>query len=403
MIFDTVFRSTNHCFDHQHDLKPDRIAMPHSHRSENSTSDLAIPKNLREVTTEWLNSILAPYLDEHIVMGSQAKPFSDPGQTADIVDISLHYDSDETDLPNRMIAKLAALDPETRELCETFKHYERESAFYRAFSGDDLPLPRCFYTRHDPDTQDMVILMEHLAPSQSLSYAITAAHVQTAVRQAAVLHARWWNDDFVKRQPALVQLDDPDHWINAADAAVAAIGSVRRLVGNGCEKSIAAIEVFAANFDAAMRHARSRPFTLQHGDYHGKQMFFPNDEGEGRFAIIDWQFSVAGPAVWDVSRILNLGLNSDIRRNVEADLINDYLEILANNGVGNYGLKQFSIDHKFGTLFTQMINFIAVNQTDEKLLEQECGECGLDWKEVWLLRGERMIEELDVAGFIRSL
>lgn len=44
---------------------------------------------------------------------------------------------------------------------------------------------------------------------------------------------------------------------------------------------------------------------------------------------------------------------------------------------------------RFGTLLTPLINFVALDQTDEKLIERECGECGLDWKEVWLLCEEK--------------
>ena len=365
--------------------------------------EVGIPICAKEVNTAWLNTVLVPHLDGHVVLGSQARPFSDPGQTADIVEISLHYDSDDCALPDKMIAKLAALDPETRDMCRTFRHYERETGFYAAFAGDDLPIPRCFHTDFNPETQDQIILMEHLAPSQSLSYAISLDHVRTAISHVARLHARWWNDDFVKHQPALVQLDDNDHWSNASQGAFAAIDTVRQLVGDRCENSIAAMIAFADNYDAAMVHARSRPFTLQHCDYHGKQMFFPNDQGEGRFAIIDWQFSVAGPAAWDIARICNLGLDSKERELHQNELIDLHLAELAQGGVEDYGREQFMIDYKFGILITQLINFIAVNQTDQSIPERECAECGLDWTEVWLMRGERMMENFDVARFVRGL
>ncbi|MEO1169972.1 MAG: phosphotransferase [Pseudomonadota bacterium] len=361
-----------------------------------------IPTCVEDFSTQWLNAVLAPHLEEWRVLGCQAKPFSEPGQTADIVEIAIHYDSDDCPLPDRMIAKLAATDPETREMCRVFKHYERETSFYQSFPADELPIARCFHADLDPATYDMVILMEHLAPSYSPGYSITIEQVRLAIQQAATLHARWWNDQFLKRQPALVQLDDPDHWHNGAAGAVSAFDPIRRIMGDKCEASIAALQAFSDNLERVMNHLQQRPFALQHCDYHAKQMFFPSDAG-GRFAIIDWQFSVAGPAAFDIARIINLGLKSETRSDVESALIDEYLELLRSGGVTDYGRDEFLIDYRVGVMFTQLINFIAIAQTDTALVERECTECGLDWKEVWMLRGERMIEQLDLAPFLRAL
>ena len=112
---------------------------------------------------------------------------------------------------------------------------------------------------------------------------------------------------------------------------------------------------------------------------------------------------MAGPAAWDIARICNLGLDYEVRQQCQDELIGQYLAELARGGVENYDREQFWTDYKLGIFMTQLINFIAVNQTDAALLERECAESGLDWKEVWLMRGERMMEEKDVAGFIQSL
>ncbi len=361
-----------------------------------------IPRSVEDITTRWLNAVLAPHLAGCRVLGSQVEPFSEPGQTADIVDISLVYDSFRCTLPTRMIAKLAATDPETREMCATFKLYERETGFYGSFPTKGLPIAQCFHADFDPATLDMVILMEHLAPSYSPGYSISVEQVRLAIQQAATLHARWWNDDFLKRQPALVQLDDPDHWRNAAAGAASAFDSIRRIMGDQCEASIAAMEAYSDNLEEVMKFLGRRAFALQHSDFHAKQMFFPSDAG-GRFAIIDWQYPVAGPAAWDIARIINLGLKSETRSEIEEALIDEYLDLLNAHGVASYGRSEFLIDYKIGVMITQLINFIAVAQTDTALVKRECAEHGLDWKEVWLLRGERMIEEYGIAEFLRAL
>lgn len=366
------------------------------------TADIAIPTSVDDVTTEWLNAALEPHLDAHVVADSSAKPISDPGLLSDIADISLKYDNEDCSLPTRMIAKLAATNPGARDLSVMLNAYDIETGFYRSFSGDDLPIVRCFHARHNPETQDMVILMEHLAPSQSPSWKITPDQVRLAIQQVAILHARWWNDDSLKGLKAVSRLDNRERWQNVAQMAVATGDDIRRHVGDRCDTGIAAMEAYSACFDSVMEHVQQRPFALQHQDYMPKQMFFPHN-GEGRFAIIDWQFQHAAPGAWDISRLMSMCLDTDTRHRIETDLINDYLEALVANGVNNYGIEDFNIDHKFGVFLSQLMNFIGVTQNDVALVKRECEQLGLDWKDVWLFRGERMIEELDVVGFFRSL
>ncbi len=371
--------------------------------SKRSQPVRTIPNSAKDITTAWLNSVLEPHLEGYRVLGSQAKPFSEPGQTADVVEVSLIYDSARCALPTRMIAKLAASDPDTREMSRTFRLYERETGFYQVFPGADLPIARCFRAEYDPETYDAVILLEHLAPSYSPSYGISLEQIELAIREVARLHARWWNDPFVKQQSALLQLDDPDHWPNAAEGAVNAIARVEELLGDACSASVEVARIYAERTEAIMAYIKTRPFTLMHSDYHPKQMFFPNAQGEGKFAVIDFQFSIAGPGAFDLSRLFNLGLDTTVRRAHEAHIVDVYLDQLSQLGVAGYDRNAFLIDHKMGVMMTQLINFIAISQTDEALVRQECAEYGLDWKDVWLLRGEAMMRELEVPTFLRSL
>lgn len=366
-------------------------------------SESSFPTCAEDFTTRWLNDALSPHLDGCRLLGSLAKPFDEPGQTADVVEIWLDYDSSDCTLPDRMIAKLPSSDPATRDMCKIYGHFEKEVSFYQNFAGDDLPIARCFHAQFDPETHDAIILLEHLAPSYSPSYAISVEQVRTAFQQVARMHARWWNDDFLKQDPAIVQLDDIDRWRTAASGVVAAIDTVRSLVGSQCEASVEVVTLYEQRLEDLVQFWQTRPFTLAHSDFHGKQMFFPNDEGKGKFALIDFQYPLAGPGAYDVSRLLNLGLAADQRTASQTQLIDGYLEELAANGVENYGADDFLIDHKLGTMTTQIINFIAVNQTDPEFMAKECDEYGLDWKDVWLLRGEAMLRELEVADFLRAL
>lgn len=363
-------------------------------------SEIAIPKTAQDFTAQWLNAVLAPHLNGAQVLGAKATPFAEPGQTADVVEIWLDYDSADCVLPDRMIAKLAAKDEATREMCQTFMLYEKEVGFYQRFADGALPMPRCFYAQFDPEAQDMIILMEHLSPSYSPAYGISAEQVRMALREITKIHARWWNDEAVKHETAIVQLDDMERWQDFAAAGVAASDEVRKLVGYQCEDSIEVAKLYQDRLDEIVGFWQTRPFTLAHADFHGKQMFFPNDQGDGKFALIDFQFPMAAPGIFDVSRLLNIGLATDQRTASQTQLIEGYLEALAARGVENYSHNDFLIDHRIGTMFSQLINLVALLQTDHELFARECADYGLDWKDVWLLRGEAMLRELKVADFL---
>ncbi|GAB5480629.1 MAG: hypothetical protein Pars92KO_03860 [Parasphingorhabdus sp.] len=368
-----------------------------------SYQEVTIPACAQDVTAQWLNQVLAPHLAGHQILGAQTKPFAEPGQTADVVEIWLDYDSSHCTLPDRMIAKLAARDETTREMCQTFALYEKEVSFYQRFADGALPMPRCFHAQFDPDAQEMIILLEHLSPSYSPAYGISVEQVSMALREVTKIHARWWNDEVVKQETAIVQLDDMERWQNLAASGVAAIEAVQGCVGSQCEISIEVAQLYQDRLEEIVRFWQTRPFTLAHSDFHGKQMFFPNDQGEGKFALIDFQYPIAGPGTFDVSRLLNLGLATDERHASQEQLIEGYLSALAANGVENYSHDDFLIDHRLGTMFSQLINLAALFQTDYELLEEECAQFGLDWKEVWLLRGEAMLRELQVADFLRAI
>lgn len=365
--------------------------------------EASIPRTANDITAQWLNQVLAPHLGGHRVFGAQAKPFSEPGQTADVVEIWIDYDSARCALPERMIAKLAARDGSTREMCQTFALYEKEVSFYQKFADDTLPMPRCFHAQFDPDTQDMIILMEHLAPSYSPAYGVSLDQVRMALREVTKIHARWWNDDTIKRESAIVQLDDRERWRNLAAAGFAATEAIRDAVGSQAEATIEVINVYQDRLENVVRYWQTRPFTLSHADFHGKQMFFPNTKGEGKFALIDFQYPIAGPGVFDVSRLLNLGLSMEDRKASQSGLIEDYFAALTAHGVEGYSHADFLIDHRLGTMMSQLINAAALFQTDTELLASECAGFGLDWKDVWLLRGEAMLRELNVADFLRAI
>ncbi|MDZ7684480.1 MAG: oxidoreductase family protein [Gammaproteobacteria bacterium] len=119
------------------------------------------------------------------------------------------------------------------------------------------------------------------------------------------------------------------------------------------------MEYYAAHIETILDYLATRPFTLVHGDYHPKQMFFPTAEG-GNFAVIDWQFSFVAQGAWDLARIVVTGQDAASRRERESALITQYHDGIKARGVEDYSREALEDDFRLGILVNRMIMMIAI-------------------------------------------
>jgi aminoglycoside phosphotransferase (APT) family kinase protein len=84
--------------------------------------------------------------------------------------------------------------------------------------------------------------------------------------------------------------------------------------------------------DAYYREFESGPLTLLHGDSHlGNTFSMPG----GRSGLLDWQVVWQGPGLREVSYWMTTGLDSDVRRTHERELLERYLEGLRTGGIAD--------------------------------------------------------------------
>jgi len=361
-----------------------------------------IPTEPSGYTPEWFTEALTPHLAEDQILSCRVEPYGAPGQTAEILSAQLTYESGSSILPARLVIKTTSRDPQVIELINTFDQYRRETAFYSQQTDLAIPTPRCYFSSHDPETQHFVLLLEDLAPSVSPSWAIAPDQVQLAVHHLAPFHARWWNDPGLERQDWLVQQSDNEFYAAFFGGAAAGIDAVRASFGSEVEYSEALANRVLEKTSTILDYFLTRHHTLVHGDYHGKQMFFPTNDG-GRFAVIDWQFPFRAQGPWDLARIVQLGLEPSARRKLEPELITRYLTGLATAGVGDYDRQDFEDDYRIGIAVSQLIMMIAVAQTDPAIIDAECAALDLDWKDVSLRRGDQHLRDWEVLDLIERI
>ncbi|MGB1341324.1 MAG: phosphotransferase [Pseudomonadales bacterium] len=362
---------------------------------------LMIPNRIEDFTVDWLNAVLASTIDAQVTE-CRVWQSEEPGQTAEIVVIEAVFDRDDPALPTRMIGKYTSQNPQViEEIINVFDQYRRETSFYRDFEDPGIAIPKCLYQAFDAERQAFVLLMKDLGPASSPSWGVSTDQVEYGLRQLPRLHARWWNHERLREKDYFVQFDD-EHFFAMGFGGAAAIVPGLAAHFDNVAVTEALMPAVAEKLPKLQALYGTRPFTLVHGDYHAKQLFFPTDAG-GEFAAIDWQFPFVAQGPWDFARLLVVTTPTEFRRGNERRLMEVYLEGLRAEGVSDYGKQDFELDYRLGMIISHMINVIAIGSTDVSIVARECESLGVDWKEVLFYRLQRALEEWDVLGLVESL
>jgi aminoglycoside/choline kinase family phosphotransferase len=320
-------------------------------------ADPGIPPNPGALTPDWLTRALrgtrtitdARVTSCHIELFGEGKGFS--GQ---IARIGLTYDMPEAGAPASLIAKFQfpPLDPDIRAAVFQSRMHERELRFYREVAQDiALRTPRLYYSALQSETGECVLLLEDLAPAQTLDMleGCTAEDAALVLQHLATFHAAWWG------HPRLGALD----WLPAFDGQAEndqrqyaqAWEVFLKKVGDLLPDGIVPLGARLKHHVAAVkRYLGQLPRTFVHGDFHLHNLLFDSTPGARTVAVIDWQACSRGRATRDLVHFLVTGLPPDRRRAHELDLLRLYHATLMEHGVEAYSFAQCLHDYRFTML-----------------------------------------------------
>jgi hypothetical protein len=366
---------------------------------------LVIPAKPQDFTANWLQSALASQLAESNarVRDVKAVYHETPGQTADTILLTLQYGG-ETTLPDRMFCKVNTRNADTLEIVKSMDLYRREVAFYNQVDDVGLPVPACYYGAFDPASYQFVLLLEDLSEGICPSWGISESQARDAIALLPSFHARWWNSPEARRFDWAIQLDETRYWSNwRADTPVNLERAIAKLGKALTDDFITTVSLALDKWDALLAYLATRPFSLVHGDYHFKQIFFPRDDGVGRLAVFDWQFPYVAPGPWDLARVMGATLPSQTRRNLQSEILTAYLDGLAHGGVTGYDIDGLHEDLATGSLINLLIHTNAFGATDLSILEREATAYGADMRQVLIDQMVDLALDFDTAGLLRGL
>lgn len=307
-----------------------------------------IPRSPGEVTARWMQQALTAggASDLPPVQGIALEEISsDVGFMGTILRCHLRYDgpiappAQKPSAPETVVVKLPSPLAKNRRLGRRLGLHKREYDFYRLIASE-VPVrsPALLYGDYEAGGDRFVLVLEDLVDWHAVSHfdGASAEEVRRAIRAIAKLHGTYWNrtdqpplnmftDSFSPRRRMLVQL-----------AYLAHLAPTLERFGSFFSEDMRRLaETYAARIDSQIVRVAAGPKTLSHGDFRLDNIFFAADGGE-EIAIIDWQVSGLRSPLFDVAYFLVGSVTTEVRRQIEREVLEEYTEIIGEMGVEGF-------------------------------------------------------------------
>ena len=285
-----------------------------------------------DVTVDWMNAALreAGCLTTGQV-SELSFEFIGTGKMGDNARFSLRYDGEQGEAPSTVVGKFPAADETARGIAGAGGAYYGEVMFYRELAPlTAMRTPRIFAAEVSDDQLDFTLLMEDMAPAQPGNNLVgeTLERTRLVLGEAAKLAGAFYNQDIGLREFVMSSARD-DGGVTAQAYMEDCWPQFEERFGHGlAPEAIAFGENFAGNV-AHFITAHSGPRTLTHGDLRSENILY----GDGTATVVDWQTPGEGSPVTDAAYFLGGSVDIDDRRAWEKDLIEDYRQQLAQQGV----------------------------------------------------------------------
>lgn len=290
---------------------------------------MTTPSHPDAFTNAWLEDALkAP---RGALKGFSAKSIG-TGQMSKSFRISLDWNDDQQQ-PKSVVTKCPSSDPSTKAIAAALGSYSLELGWYRELAQQStVSCPRCLHLESENGDQDFVIVLEDLAPARQGDQLAGAsiAQIEAAIRQAARLHAPFWNNEITAAIPWLKPNELSANMVR--DLLPGLYTQFRERYANRLSHDILAMgDVFVAHLEG-YQNATPSSFTIQHRDFRIDNLLFtPADD---HAYVVDWQTFGLGPGAHDIAYLIGTSIaDRGVRGSHERRLVQYYIDELAKLGV----------------------------------------------------------------------
>jgi hypothetical protein len=295
------------------------------------------PTKSSDVTARWLTEHLGKPVGANAL---SADSLDGTTGTTDRRRLTVEWDDagKAAELPANLFIKSSPLTAKNRVMVAALDMAVNEVKFYQQAAAElDGIVPKAWFSHAGVGARFLIVL-DDLVAQGAMPYALAdrceVDHARGLVDAFAKLHAQFWESPRFTSDLSWAKTwsTRPGNQVLKLFYSRGRRGALRL---NRPEETPAVRAVAAAldnHIDAYYREFEVGPLTLLHGDSHlGNTYSMP----DGRSGLLDWQVVWQGPGLREVTYWMTAGLDSDVRRTHERELLERYLEGLRAGGVAD--------------------------------------------------------------------
>ena len=306
------------------------------------------------INLSWLNEVLSETRQQATITDFVLTDIGEgTGFGGTVLKVGITFDR-STPCPGTVIVKLPVTDPDTLDSFHNQGILHREARFYRDLApAVDLSTPEVYYV--DLTDDGFVIVMEDLGEMPEDEF-LSSRQMTAALTELAKLHAAYWNHPLTDEQWLSPVADGDDQ--SRAD-------NQKRL-----DRAIELLEASDADLDYCLKCAHRlrkllpkapgqtplpKPVTLCHGDFHGLNIFFREEE----VVIFDWQLVSKGTPLMDVANLIVSSCEPEGQALLQDQLLDHYYRQLIDNGITGFSRRKLRSGFRDAMFFT-FLKFLMV-------------------------------------------
>ena len=348
-----------------------------------------MPQSIAIVTPEqvdasWMTQALGRNNIDAVVADVQMEQVG-TGQLGETRRFTLDYKgTPPPNAPKTVVGKFPSANATAAESGKTMGFYRSEVMFYRELAHRaKIRTPKVYVAEIDK-ANDFTLLFEDMSPARQGDQfkGCTLEDARKALKEAAMLHAAFWNDKQLMAEPWLYVPEGAQgfyttelierSWDHINKHYTDFLTPEFKLVGDKYVKN-----------HAYWNRPREFPKTFSHCDFRPDNMLFggPND----RICVVDWQTSNFLGTGMDVAYFLGGIFDRETRKANERALLKGYHDELLGHGVKDYSFDHLLRDYahySFAVIAVAIAATLIVKRTE---------------------RGDKMLMHMAIGGALQAL
>jgi hypothetical protein len=304
-----------------------------------------------QISVDWLDTVLAR---SGALSGGRVRDYEAQhvdSTNARFVRIRLAYEAGSSGtLPETLLLKLCSGKDGSFGPSEV-QYYTRDYAGLA-----DAPIPACYDARYSDEPRGYHILMDDLTATHRNNWDVapTLAHGCAVAEALVALHAHWWDAARLPEIDAkLPGAPEIRRYIDAVQPGLEPLlEDVADEIDDSWKRTL--MEIFAHHPALMLRRTQDPTgFTLVHGDVNSGNILSPR-EGWGKTYLVDRQPFDWSLTTWlgvsDLAYMMVLWWDTELRRQLELDVLRHYHQSLSRRGIAGYSLEQLLRDYRLAAV-----------------------------------------------------